>query len=76
MKCFNEERTQLICLANELNLPTHSPDVEREAIKLQYYFNNRILSSFGMRSSESPSRVEGIMRQTCFIPHRRSPSLS
>jgi hypothetical protein len=37
-KCFNEERTQLIYLANELNLPTHSPDVEREAIKLQYSF--------------------------------------
>jgi hypothetical protein len=30
MKCFNEERTQLICLAKELSMPTHSPDVERE----------------------------------------------
>jgi hypothetical protein len=39
MRCFNEERAQLICLANELNLPTPSPDVEREAIKLQYSFN-------------------------------------
>jgi hypothetical protein len=43
MKCFNEERTQLICLANELNLPTHSPDVEREAIKLQHSFNQILI---------------------------------
>jgi hypothetical protein len=43
IRCFNEERTQLICLANELNLPTHSPDVEREAIKLQYSFNQILI---------------------------------
>jgi hypothetical protein len=43
MKCFNEERTQLICLANELNMLTHSPDVEREAIKLQHSFNQILI---------------------------------
>jgi hypothetical protein len=43
MKYFNEERTQLICLANELNLPTHFPDVEREAIKLQYSLNQILI---------------------------------
>jgi hypothetical protein len=43
MRCFKEERVQLICLANELNLPTHSPDVEREAIKLQYSFNQILI---------------------------------
>jgi hypothetical protein len=43
MKCFNEERTQLICLANELNLPTHFPDAEREAIKLQYSLNQILI---------------------------------
>jgi hypothetical protein len=39
IKSFIDERTQLICQANELGMPTHSPDVEREAIKLQYSFS-------------------------------------
>jgi hypothetical protein len=40
MRCFNEERS---CLANKLNLLTHSPDVEREAIKLHHYFNQILI---------------------------------
>jgi hypothetical protein len=37
------DNEQLICLANELNMPTHSPDVDREAIQLQYSFNQILI---------------------------------
>jgi hypothetical protein len=65
---FNEERAQLICLANELSMPTHSPDIEREAIKLQHSFNQILIILIKLSHEEFRSSIQGRRGVLCFSP--------
>jgi hypothetical protein len=71
-KSFIDERTQLICQANELGMPTHSPDVEREAIKLRYSFS-QILTKLSHENFRGNIKVVKIMRPICYTPLKKRP---